>query len=42
MAPAVQIITEEMYIELFLTGSDDETFYGDWSAEERAEAHSVR
>ena len=30
MAPAVQIVTEEE-IELFGTGSDGETFYGDLS-----------
>ena len=31
MAPAVQIVTEEEYIELFVTESDDEALYGDWS-----------
>ena len=28
VAPVVQIVTDEEYIELFGTESDDETFYG--------------
>ena len=31
VAPVVQIVTEEEYIELFGTERDDETLYGDWS-----------
>ena len=31
VAPAVQVVTEEDYIKLFGTESDDETFYGNWS-----------
>ena len=31
VAPAVQIIIEEEYIELFGTGSNDETFYRYWN-----------
>ena len=31
MAPVVQIITEEEFIELFGTESNDKTFYGDWN-----------
>ena len=31
VAPVVQIVPEEEYIELFGTVSDDETFDGDWS-----------
>ena len=31
MAPVIQIVTEEEYIELFGTESDDETFDGDWT-----------
>ena len=31
VASVVQIVTEEVYIELFGTKSDDETFDGDWS-----------
>ena len=47
MAPVFQLVTEEEYIELFGTESDDETFYADWSeiglesTEETPEAHSV-
>ena len=47
MAPVVQIVTEEEYIELFGTESDDKTFYGDWSeiglesTEETPEKQSV-
>ena len=35
VAPVVQIVTEEEYIELFGTKSDDETFYGDLSETEK-------
>ena len=31
MVPVVQIETEEEYVELVGTESDDKTFYGDWS-----------
>ena len=31
VAPVGQIVTEEEYIELFGTESDDKTFDGDWS-----------
>ena len=47
VAPAVQIVTEEEYIELFGTESDDKTFDGDLnefgleSTEETPETQSV-
>ena len=47
VAPVVQIVIEEEYIELFGAESDDETFYGDWSkiglesTEETPEAQSI-
>ena len=31
VAPVVQILTAEEYIELFRTESDDETFDGNWN-----------
>ena len=47
VAPVVQIVTDEKYIELFGTKSDDKRFYGDWSEiglesiEETPEIHIV-
>ena len=47
VAPVVQIVIEQEYIELFGTESDDETFDGDWdeveleSTEETPETQSV-
>ena len=47
VAPVVQMLIEEKYIELFGTESNDKTFYGGWSeiglesAEETPEAQSV-
>ena len=47
VAPVVQIVTEEEYIELFGTESDDERFYGHWSeiglesTEETPETQSI-
>ena len=41
VALAVQIVTEEEYIELFRTGSDDETFDGDWVGECRGDTRDT-
>ena len=41
MAPVVQIVTEEEYIELFGTESDDEAFYELESTDKTTEAQSV-